>query len=136
MDKGFLVRLLIAAVVSAASTPAFACREYHFPTKLERPFDNVVLVSVTKAKFSGDQSRFYSWKASARVVRVIAGEADRASYEFFGAWQSTGCERSKPPPAKGEMWVLYLEQELGTLVVARELPLTVAQEIDPRVSAH
>lgn len=114
---------------------AFACREYMFPTQLREPADVVVVVEVTESAFQGDQSRFYVWGATAAVQRAIVGVPDSKTFEFGGAWQSTGCRRTREPPAPGEIWVLYLQSGGEKLSVVESLPIEVAARIDPRVAA-
>lgn len=114
--------------------PASACRLLQFPDRLREASEVVVLAKVKAAAYDGDQSRFYVWRATAEVQRPLVGTTDVPEFEFWGAWESTGCARSKPPPAAGELWVLYLRSQDGRLKIVESYPLEVAREIDPRLA--
>ena len=102
---------------------AQACRSWSPPPIPEGTYADVVWVVITDSAFEGDQTRFYQWRATARVVEVISGRADTDSFSFGGAWESTGCRRTTPPPETGMFWTLYLENRDGRQQVAEARPL-------------
>lgn len=136
----------IILVLLLAPQTAHACRQWVPPPVPAGAYADIVRVAVTDSGFEGDQTRFYQWRATARVVEVISGRAEADSFSFGGAWESTGCPRMTPPPEAGTFWILYLENRDGRQQIAEARPLdtvmnaptfwsiidrTVALEVDP-----
>lgn len=128
-----LALLAFAAGSLLAPGPALACKQLVYPDHIRYPYDAAVVVSVRSARFEGDQSRFFFWGAQGEVRRVLKGQPDAKIYGFGLAWESALCGRNKPPPAPGELWVLYLTRENGRLVQSEAYPLDVARRIDPQL---
>jgi hypothetical protein len=44
--------------------------------------------------------------------------------------------RTRPPPAAGDLWVLFLEHSHGRRVMIEALSVVMARRLDPRVAAY
>jgi hypothetical protein len=125
---------LVAMLGGLVSNNALACRVLVTPKTLP-VHPTVVVVKIEHARFVGDQSRFFTWQATARVKAVVAGNYARKIVTFGGAFQSAGCRDKMPPPADGNTWVSFYDSAGVGEELTDSFRLEVAEDLDPRVRA-
>ena len=129
---------LIAAalVVGLTSNSAEAC-VYNAPpsSRIARAGANtVVLVTVKQASYTGQRRPDYRpWKGTVQLKRVLRGATRTQRFSIERSGSSAACDDGIPPPAVGQIWVLYLGQREGSQVVLLSYPLAVARSADPNL---
>jgi hypothetical protein len=135
--------LAVAAALTIA-TPSEACRVYRPPAQRvadgykTRTVSAVTLVKVLDANYTRlPISDAHPWSASAKIVQVLHGSYSRQMVHFERGWGSAACDDGLPPPAVGELWVVYFwKRAEGDQPVWVSYPAKVAFAADPSLAKN
>lgn len=130
---------LAFCALAAAAAPALACR-VNLPASqriagLHRSghLRGVVLVRVLAAGYTAPARHdYHPWEARADVVRVLSGPRLAGPLRFRRSGSSAACDDGLAPPARGELWVLYMaDYGAGETGVNLSYPLALVRQADP-----
>lgn len=129
----------LVMLCATAAAPASACR-YNAPAAtrigaLQRSgyLGGVVVVRVLEAGYTAPARRdYHPWEARAEAVRVLRGPAGGGRFRFGRSGSSAACDDGLRPPARGELWVVYLARhDADGTAVSLSYPLALVRRIDP-----
>ena len=129
------LHLLIALGVAVAATvPANACVVNNPPGVRigQVRADTVILATVREATYTGQRKPDYRpWRGHVQLKKVLRGSTSTQRFSIARSGSSAACDDGITPPARGDIWVIYLGRRDGKQIVLLSYPLAIARAADP-----